>query len=165
MLPADAFHGFMGFDLAVAEGVDQILAGDQPAGPAPAGVGEAHTRVFGVVVDVHHAVAVAVVMFTRGAVGVLRVGQLAGVEVDLLAQLGVVPHDARVEDRHDRVSASALCLPRAGRVESSDLRFAGVWADRVDGVVRQFGGEAEQVKALVVEVRGAVGRRLLGVGL
>ena len=55
-------------DLAVSEGVDQVLRGDQRGGAGAPGVGEAHTRIFCVVVDVQDAVSVAVVRRARGAV-------------------------------------------------------------------------------------------------
>jgi len=84
---------------------------------------------------------------------VLGIGQLAGVEVDLLAQLRVAPHDAGVEDGHDGVGATPLGLPGPGRVEARDHRFAGVRADGVDRARRQLRGEAEPVEVLFVEVR------------
>ena len=142
-----------GFDLASAEGVDEVLPGDQARGPGATGVGEAHARVLRVVGDVDDAVAVAVEGPARGAVGVLGIGQLAGVEVDLLAQLRVAPHDAGVEDGHDGVGATPLGLPGPGRVEARDHRFAGVRADGVDRARRQLRGEAEPVEVLFVEVR------------
>jgi len=110
----------------------------RPGGSDAAGVGEAHARVLRVVLHVHDAVAIAVVGRAGGAVGVLRVGQLAGVEVNLVTQSARAPVDAGVEDRDDRLGASALGLPGARGVEARDHRLAGIRADRVDRVGRQL---------------------------
>ena len=106
----------------------------------------------------------------------LGVGQLAGVQMDLAAQSGLVPAHPGVEDRHGHVRVSAGHLPGPRGVEARDLRLArpgdairavggqltGVSRIGVTGAGGAAGGrEAEQVKALVVEVgvrRGGVQR-------
>ena len=134
----------------------------RPGGPFAPAPGQPHARVFLVVLDVDDTVAVAVVGAARAAVGALGVGQLARVQVDLIAQPALAPVDAVVEDRDHRVRAPARRLPGAGRVETRDLRLARVRTGGVDRVRRQLGGEAEEVEALGVEVRGAAARAAAG---
>ena len=126
-------------DLAVAEGVDQVLGGDQSARAGSAGIGQAHARILGVVFDVDDAwfsVAadrfVAFVGSARFAVGELGIRQLAGVQVDFLAQSARPPVDAVVEDRDHDVRVTARRLPRAGGVEARDHRLTRVRTDFVD---------------------------------
>ena len=159
-------------DPAVAEGLDQVLAGDLPAGP---GVGW-NAGVVREVVHVHRAVAVQVEPAVSGgrvrvAGRVLRERELARVQVDLCAQARAIPLDAGVEDRDDHVRAAPRELPGAGRVVTGDLvarrRRAPSLPDAVrsvvvDGAWREHGREPEEVEALVVEVRlrGLVAARL-----
>ena len=123
--------------------------------------GVVHARVVLVVVHVEHAVGVEVVAAQRGAVvDRLGLGQLVRVErapcraAPPLSQLMPV---SRTATGHARVAAADL--PGAGGVEARDLRLA----ERCGGLpgsryarrgARPRGREAEQVEALVEDVRG-----------
>ena len=137
-------------DLAVPERLDQVLTGDLAA-RSLRDVRDA--RVVLEVVDVDHAVAVEVEAAERGVrVGVtgrvLRQRQLAGVEVDLVAQASAVPPDARVEDRDRGPAVATGELPGAGCVVAGDLRHPEVWPGRIEvpGARRRVEGrEPEEV--------------------